>query len=276
MSVARPILLLALDVDGTLLTSDHKITRANRAAIEHATRRGVMVVLASARGPRAVAPIMAEAGISGYAITYMGALAGRLDSSRGTLDQVIAEHPIPHASARLVVTRAQALGIDVGWMVRDGWVVGKVTPVIRREENITALTPSVIDDLTALEEAPYKIQCMLPQLADEAPLLTLRANLPSECDAQFSSPYYLEVVRHGVNKLSALIELGRALHIDTSEMAAIGDGENDMAMLAGVGLGVAMGNAKAAVQQTAQWVTETNDRDGVALAIYRMATAARI
>jgi len=53
-------------------------------------------------------------------------------------------------------------------------------------------------------------------------------------------------------------------------MVAIGDGENDLALLRLVGLGIAMGNASPAVQAAADWVTDTNNRDGVALAIERL------
>ena len=77
----------------------------------------------------------------------------------------------------------------------------------------------------------------------------------------------LEVSDEGATKGLALLELGRMLGLEKSQVMACGDSENDLAMLEAVGLGVAMGNALLAIQQKAAAVTATNDEDGVALAL---------
>lgn len=87
---------------------------------------------------------------------------------------------------------------------------------------------------------------------------------------QFSHATYLEITHLGVDKAAALLALGQRLGIAPTEMVAIGDQENDMAMLQVATLGIAMGNAPPVVQAVADWVTDTNNRDGVAAAIERL------
>ena len=99
---------------------------------------------------------------------------------------------------------------------------------------------------------------------------TLARTLPRDCAGQFSYTTYLEITHQGVNKATALLALGQRLGVDSKAMVAIGDGENDRTMLQVVGLGIAMGNASPYVQAVATWVTDTNNRDGLAKAINRL------
>jgi hypothetical protein len=100
--------------------------------------------------------------------------------------------------------------------------------------------------------------------------------VPADCVAQFSHATYLEITRHDVNKADALAALAQHLSVDLAETAAMGDQENDIGMLQAAGVGIAMGNAIPGAQAAADWVTETNDRDGVAVAIECLRTAGRI
>ena len=94
--------------------------------------------------------------------------------------------------------------------------------------------------------------------------------LTGDCTGQFSYETYLEIIHQGVDKATALLALGQKLGIAPSEMIAIGDMDNDIAMLRMAALGIAMGNAPMNVQEEADWVTDTNNRDGVAVAIERL------
>ena len=83
---------------------------------------------------------------------------------------------------------------------------------------------------------------------------------------------YLEIVPIGVNKAKALAKLAITLGVELSQVAALGDGLNDVEMLREAGLGIAMGNAPEAVKSAADWITGTNDEDGVAQAVRRLVT----
>jgi hydroxymethylpyrimidine pyrophosphatase-like HAD family hydrolase len=90
--------------------------------------------------------------------------------------------------------------------------------------------------------------------------------------ATFSKSNYLEVLPIGVDKAKALMKLAKTLGLELSQVAAIGDGLNDVEMLREAGLGIAMGNASDAVKSEADWVTGTNDEEGVAQAVRRLVT----
>jgi 5-amino-6-(5-phospho-D-ribitylamino)uracil phosphatase len=99
------------------------------------------------------------------------------------------------------------------------------------------------------------------------PLQTIARLIKPLCGATFSKPNYLEIIPIGVNKANALAEVARELKIEPLQVAAIGDGLNDVEMLREAGIGIAMGNASAEVKSAADWVTGTNDEDGVAQAV---------
>jgi Cof subfamily protein (haloacid dehalogenase superfamily) len=266
LTTKSAVRLLALDIDGTLLTSDHRVTDATRDAIQSVAESGVHVVLASARGPRALTPIMRQLGISGYVIAYTGALICKIDPTSHAPLMVLSKTPIDLADAHAIASKAAHLGVDVGWMLEEGWMVQNLTEVVRREAGIIDVQPDVTD-LGRLDQPPLKLQCMMMPGADAAPLGTLRRELPGTVEGQFSQPTYLEVVTHGMDKAHGLQELSHTLGIELQEMAALGDGDNDATMLETVGFGVAMGNATPAARRVARWITETNDQNGVALAI---------
>jgi Cof subfamily protein (haloacid dehalogenase superfamily) len=272
MSTTRRARLLVIDVDGTLLTTDYQITAATRAAVQQVPALGVQVVLASARSPRALHTIVEELGITGLAICYTGALVCRISPDPQVPTEVVTEQRMSLSSAQQVLRSALKHDLSVGWYSGDDWYIPRWDAALRRESMLTEVTPIVEADLAHFTEAPHKVLAiaadpvLLPQLS------VLASTLPRDCKGQFSLANYLEITHQGVDKAAALLTLGQQLGIAPTEMVAIGDGENDMAMLRLVALGIAMGNASSTVQAIADWVTETNNRDGVAAAIERLQT----
>jgi Cof subfamily protein (haloacid dehalogenase superfamily) len=261
---------LVIDVDGTLLTTDYRITMATRAAVQQVTSLGVQVLLASARSPRALRLIMQELGINGLAISYTGALTCRLYPDSHIPTEVVAEQRMNLSSAHLVLRSALEQGISVGWYIGDDWYISRWDAALHLEGTLTGVMPTIVPDLAHFTEAPHKLLCIAgePELLPELSLLA--KTLPQDCTGQFSYVNYLEITHQGVDKANALLALGQQLGIAPTEMVAIGDAENDITMLRLVGLGIAMGNASPEVQAAADWVTDTNNQDGVAMAIARL------
>ena len=270
MKYTRRARLLVLDVDGTLLTDDCQITTATRAAVQKVISHGVQVVLASARGPSALRLIMRELGIAGFTICYTGALICQIDPDPHTPIEVMAEQRMNLSSAHLVLESALELGISIGWFAGNCWYIPGWDPSLHHESMITGVTPIVSPHLLHFKEAPHKLQAIIGEAALLPHLYTLARTLPQDCSGQFSHETYLEVTHKGVDKATALLALGQQLDIAPSEMVAIGDRENDVTMLRLAALGIAMGNAPVNVQAEADWVTDTNNRDGVAAAIERL------
>ena len=174
------------------------------------------------------------------------------------------------SSARLVLSKALELGISIGWFSGEHWYVPRWDLALHQESIITGVTPIVDPDLMHFSDAPYKLQAIVGETALFPRLNALASVLPSDCVGQFSYETYLEIIRQGVDKATALLALGQKLGIAPHEMVAIGDMDNDIAMLQMAGLGIAMGNAPVHVKTEADWVTETNNRDGVAVAIEKL------
>ena len=276
MKNTRQARLLALDVDGTLLTDELQITPATRKAVQQVISQGVQVVLASARGPNALYTIMEELEITGLAICFTGALTCRLYPGKHISLEVVHEQRMNLSSARQVLSNALELEVSIGWFTGEHWYVPKWDLALHHESMITGVTPIVDSDLMRFKDAPHKLQAIVGEPALLPRLNDLADVLPSDCVGQFSYETYLEIISRGVDKATALLALGEQLGIAPSEMIAIGDMDNDVAMLQMAGLGIAMGNAPVNVQAEADWVTDTNNRDGVAVAIERLKADGRI
>jgi Cof subfamily protein (haloacid dehalogenase superfamily) len=270
MKNTRKARLLALDVDGTLLTDELQITVATRQAVQKVISRGVQVVLASARGPNALFSISRELEITGLAVCYTGALTCRLYPEKHTSVEIVNERTMNLSSAHFVLNNALEQGISIGWFIGENWYVPNYDLAIQHESMFTGVTPIVAPDLKHFKNPPHKLQAIVEAPA-YLPLLNVLANtLPDDCAGQFSYETYLEIIRRGVDKSTALLALEQRLGITPTEMIAIGDMDNDIAMLQMAGLGIAMGNAPDHVKAQADWVTDTNNRDGVAIAIERL------
>jgi Cof subfamily protein (haloacid dehalogenase superfamily) len=270
MKHTRRARLLALDVDGTLLNDELQITAATREVVRQVITQGVQVVLASARGPNALYSIMAELEISGLAICYTGALTCRLYPNQQVSIQVVDEQRMSLSSARLVLSNALELGISIGWFTGEDWYIPRWDEAIHHESMITGVTPIIDHNLMHFKDAPHKLQAIVGEASLLPRLTALASAIPGDCVAQFSYDTYLEIISRGVDKATALLALGQQLCIAPSEMIAIGDMDNDIAMIQMSAFGIAMGNSPANVQAEADWVTETNNWDGVAVAIERL------
>lgn len=260
------IRLLALDVDGTLLNSRHEVTSEVGRAIREVAATGLQIVLASARGPAGLQPVLRELAIRGYSVAFSGAL--RCRTAPGVPPEPLSGERMDLADARAVALLCREMEVSLGWWDTERWYVEARDRPVTYEARVIDLEP-VVADLTTLQIAPFKLQCMVPMEAVER-LESLRKRCPPGLSASFSNPNYLEVVRSGVDKAGGLARLGEEIGIPLGDMVAIGDGENDLGMLKEVAIGIAMANAKPSVRAAAAWVTTSNDDDGVAVAIERL------
>ena len=260
----RPVAGIVLDVDGTLLDPAHRLSPANVAAVARARAAGLHVLLASGRSARALEGVVAALELDGPLIAFNGALTfrpagGAIEALDGTtLDRDIAAD---------VLRLARAHGIEAGWFELDGWRVRSIGPGAVEEAMLTDEPPTESPDLPDGAGPPYKLMCIAVTADETAALHALRDRLPDTVAASFSHPRYLEVTAPGIDKAHAVRAAAARLGLAPSDLAALGDAENDVAMLREAGVGIAMGNATDAVLAAAAHRTAANDRDGVALAI---------
>ena len=176
------------------------------------------------------------------------------------------------SAARSIVATALAYNFEPNVLTPDAWRVRTLTKEIQAESEIIESPPLVTPDLLGGDEEPNKILLIAGEGEPTKLLFALASSLQLSSTATFSKPNYLEIVPIGVNKAKALATLATTLGIELSQVAALGDGLNDVEMLREAGLGIAMGNAPEAVKSAADWITGTNDEEGVAQAVRRLVT----
>jgi Cof subfamily protein (haloacid dehalogenase superfamily) len=258
------IKLIAIDLDGTLMDSEKKISEANIEAAQRARQQGIYVVLVSARPPFGMSPAAERLGLDGVLIAYNGAYALKLSTR-----QVLIDRPMARADAHAVVHIFRRHDLYAGYYAADEWYVEKVCAEMEWEAQSLKRQPEIVPDLTVKGlPAPHKMILIDLQRSGRLHdcLNEIRKSLP-HVNAHFSSEYGLEISDEHATKAGALAVIVDRMGLESGQVAAIGDGENDLSMLQYAGIGVAMGNAPSQVQVEADWVVTTNDHDGVAQAI---------
>ena len=264
------IRMIALDVDGTLLTSRGELTGETVRAIGAARERGVRVVLSTGRSAPEAVWLTGLAGCDNRAVCLGGAAIADMADGRH-----LRRWDMPEASAGRVLDILRGQGLACMVFAGEVNLLDPFSSAVFHANNPYPAyldTTVVADDLAGwlrahdqpltkihAEDAPEKFPPLLQRLG-ELPGLALTS----------SGADNFEVVAGGVDKGRALCLLASEWGIAPEEIAAIGDSDNDLAMLRAVGCPVAMGNASAEVKAAASMITVDNDRYGVAKAIYQL------
>lgn len=261
--MARTYQLLALDLDGTLTNSKKEITPRTREAIHRAIHNGVQIVLASGRPRLGVAPVarsLALDKLGGYILCSNGSLVERFDTN----DEVFRRF-LPADSVKRVCALAQGLGV-FPLSYDDQGVISPVPddPYVQLEAYNNSIPIRQVRDLAAYIDYPLEKLMLVgkPEAAKQA-IPVLRGAL-EDLNVFGSEPYFIEVVPPGVNKASALQKLLDHLGIGREALIACGDAINDYEMLCMAGLNVAMANAVPQIREMADFITFSNDEDGIA------------
>jgi len=256
--------LVALDLDGTLLTSGKKITERTKRVLSALQHQKVRILLASARPPRSVAKVYRALRLSDCVICYNGALI--YDPS---LREVVNHHPIKLPLARKVIHMARDVYPDilVSVEVLDCWYTDRVNPEYQTE---------VAREFTPDKLAPIEtwLDCDVTKiliLGPEQYLVSLRNqiayNFGKKIATTQSDHNLLQIMAGGVSKGSAFKYVCKRYNIPLRRTIAIGDAHNDIEMLECSGIGIAMAHAPAKVKDAADYITTGNDDDGVAEAL---------
>jgi Cof subfamily protein (haloacid dehalogenase superfamily) len=259
--------LLALDLDGTLLTSAKEISKPTADALRAAQKRHRLhVVLASARPPRSVRPFYDQLGLDTPMINYNGALVYEPLSRR-----VLMHLPIPLKTAREIVRLARRLhrGVLVSAEVLDRWYTDRLDERYATETARLFAPDKIAPVAQWLTESVTKLLLLAP--ADK--LAEIHAAIDQACPRQVSmvqtEPHLLQIMHATVSKAQALRWVAGELAVARENVMAIGDNANDVGMLQWAAIGVAVANATPEAKAVAKVVTGGNDEDGVAEAVKR-------
>lgn len=254
-----------LDIDGTLVDSRFQISDNTKRLLSRLERRGVPVILCSARNPAGVELVERQAGLHSPIVCYVGSLI--LDTDRGILSDTGISIETAVQFKRYAAQNFP--GLFVSTYLYDVWLVDDAEdPLVRRDAEILHQEPLVGNLETASQAMPHahKLLCVGPPGQIMA-LQNQAAPLFPELQFLRSGTEYLEVLRAGVSKRTAMETLQTYYHVDREAAVACGDHFVDLEMLQYAGLGIAMGNAPEQVKAAADRVTASHDDEGVYIAL---------
>jgi len=261
--------LVAIDMDGTLLNSEGKISNRTRQAINEASNKGVYIVLATGRILKSALNYSSKLNLNKPIISSNGALI--IDENK----RVIYEKPMDLNTVKEIVRIGLEEEIYYHFYDEENFYANVyIEDIIKfynnddvdKENQIRVNIFKDIDDLILDNINVYKFLFIDNDISR---LNSLKYRLNGIKGVSISSSWSnnLEVMDQGVSKGNSLKFLCEKLNISAEEVIAIGDNENDISMIEFAGLGVAMENGVEKVKSAADLVTSSNDEDGVAKVI---------
>lgn len=257
--------LLVLDIDGTLINNKKEITPYTKAILLKIQQIGIKIVLASGRPTHGVIPIAKELELDkngGYILSYNGSQI--IDMAT---NELLFEKRVDPAMIPYLERKAQKNNFAIFTYHQDTILTNQPDNRWIRQE--AALNGMQIKETEHFSESIDFSPCKCMLVSDDEKALTGLENhwkrrLAGSLDVFRSEPYFLEVVPMQIDKANTLSVLLGKLSINPKNVIAIGDGVCDVSMIQLAGLGIAMGNAQESVKACADYVTDSNEEDGVA------------
>jgi Cof subfamily protein (haloacid dehalogenase superfamily) len=250
--------LIAFDLDGTLLTTDKRITERSKTIIQKLESLGIVMMPCTGRPSRNTKEILEQLGLT-KAVVLHG--AGFYNFKR---DKTVYRYRFATTEALEILERMYQIdGVIAGMESPQGWFLDPNYFAWRQTQpQIPSLEPTGVGDLkTFLDSGSVKLYFRHPDLNARELSITL-GNVSAY--RTWSSERLLEVLPEMVNKREALMQICTTLRISWQEVITFGDEHNDQGMLLWAGLGVAMKNAKPEAKEVSDYITKSNDDDGVA------------
>jgi hypothetical protein len=256
-----------IDMDGTLLTSQHTITDTTKQTIQQLIRMGILVIPISARPLHGMLPFTAPVfddekpvvSLNGSYIFHQQAIIHEIKVS---LPETIELHDIVSKKP-----------VSIMYYSQMDWYAAADTDATKKEQRITSV-PIIIQPFNEIvsvwekqQTGPNKI--LIAGKEEEILIIEkeLIAQYSDKLNIYKSQPCYLEVMNKQASKTNAIQLLIEKYGIKQEEIIAIGDNYNDKSMIEFAKMGVAMGNAPDEIKNVANYITDTNNNDGVAKAL---------
>ncbi len=253
---------LVLDLDGTLMTSNNQITAKTRDAIIKIQQSGVKIILASGRpthGLLKATEILALKKYGGYLLAYNG---GRIIDVKN--NKIIFDSYLDLRTINDLFDQSRKLNTHL-LAYTDNFI-------ITQDYDKYIMIESQINDLPVVKVSDFKtevkeksVKCLMT--GDDLHLANvekiMKETYQNRLSISRSMPYFLEFMSEGIAKGNCLKILLDYLKIDKDEVIACGDGYNDINLIEAVGFGVAMANGCQPIKEKAQYITLSNDEEGI-------------
>ena len=262
-----PYRAIALDLDGTLTNHEKVVTPKTREALLQASAKGAVIILASGRPTYGIEPVAECLELNkqgGYILSYNGGNIVNAKTGEKLFSQFLPDEVIPELYAYAEENGHALLGYAGNEIITEM----PDDQYVKEESRINKMNIRKVENLfEAMEPHPTKL------LMTGDPTLMLKAEeklvekLGDRMDIFRSAPFFLELVPKGIDKAKSLTRLLTKINLTPADLIAFGDGYNDLSMLKLAGMGVAMENAAPEVRAEADYVTLSNEEDGVAAAL---------
>ena len=259
--------LIVLDLDGTLTNSKKEITPRNRETLIRMQEQGIRLVLASGRPTYGIVPLANELRMNefgGFILSYNGGEIINWETQEMVYENVLPNEVVPVLYECARTHQLSILTYDGAEIITEN----SQDPYVLKEAFLNKMAVRETNDFLTDITLPVA-KCLIVGDADK--LIPLEAELCLRLQGRInvfrSEPYFLELVPQGIDKALSLAVLLKEIGVERKEMIAIGDGYNDLSMIKFAGLGIAMGNAQEPVKKAADYITLSNEEDGVAIAV---------
>ncbi len=259
--------IIALDLDGTLVNSNKELTAATKDALIKAQENGIKLVLASGRPVKGIQPLADELKLSKYG-GYILSLNGSFVLDCKTKEVMYANY-FPDEMIKPICDYAKehnaaALSYDNELVITEK----PEDEYVKIEAKINNMDIKKVDDMVSYIN--YKINKILvvgePWYMAEL-TKDMVERFSTKLEVYRSAPFFIEVVPKGVDKAESLKRLLEKIGMTREELIAFGDGYNDVSMIKFAGLGIAMKNGCEDIHAVADYITASNDEDGIAKAL---------
>lgn len=252
--------LVAVDMDGTLLTPELEISRDTVETVRKVIQKGVIFTLSTGRMYLAALPFAKLLELDVPVITCNGAVT-KCSRTGNVIDIKV----IPENYLWEVINYCRDESLSASIYSDDNIFMEKGSRNMGIHERLDFAEPILVDGFKALADSTViKIMCSSSDpYALEYKTRKLYEMYKDKLTFYFSLPYFVEIVNKDANKRNALEIIAAKFNIKREEIIAIGDNFNDMDMIMYAGLGVAMGNSPQYLKDAADFVTHSNDEDGV-------------
>ena len=255
--------VLVLDIDGTLTNSRKEISPATKEGIISTLKRGHKVILASGRPTQGMRRYEKELELEeyeGYLLSFNG---GRIIECRS--GEIVFQRTLPPTVIPGLYNFAKKKGCGIITYLGDH-IISAFEPdeYVNLESRINGMEVKVIENF--VEYVDFDVnKCLLTAPIEKAPELEkeLQEKYGDMLSIYRSEPFFIEVMPKNVDKAKSLDRMLETFGLRKENVICCGDGFNDITMIKFAGLGVAMGNAQPEVKEAADYITGTNDEDGL-------------
>ena len=266
------IKLIGLDLDGTLLTRDKRITHRNRIVLEEAAQAGICIVPVTGRPLSGLPEPVADLSFIRYSVTSNGAIVTDME-----MDRTIRKRCMTAETAEKVLRASEEDSIIREFFTKGRgfhdaktrmhlWRKFEGTPILHYLERSRDQVDDFYGSLRETEGGIENLSVMCRSRVDRDKIVAKLRKIDG-IHIILQMPTDIEITSADADKGEALIALAAELGIRRDEVMAIGDGDNDLGLMKAAGFSVAMGNASKEVKDAADQVTLDNEHDGVAEAI---------